>query len=47
MVLVTMMMWLPLLTLNTQECKDGCFRAATLSDVAPPRSPSYPKPAQR
>ncbi|UQC85038.1 uncharacterized protein CLUP02_10534 [Colletotrichum lupini] len=36
MVLVTMMMWLPLPTLNTQECKEGCFRAATLSDVAPP-----------
>ncbi|KXH54909.1 hypothetical protein CNYM01_14303 [Colletotrichum nymphaeae SA-01] len=36
MVLVTMMMWLPLPTLNTQECKEGCFRAAMLSDVASP-----------
>ncbi|KAK1530843.1 uncharacterized protein CCOS01_05946 [Colletotrichum costaricense] len=39
MVLVTMMMWLPLPTLNTQECKEGCFRAATLSDVSPPPPP--------
>ncbi|KAK1496036.1 hypothetical protein CABS01_01843 [Colletotrichum abscissum] len=39
MVLVTVMMWLPLSTLNTQECKEGCFRAATLSDVAPPPPP--------
>ncbi|KAI3542484.1 hypothetical protein CSPX01_06962 [Colletotrichum filicis] len=36
MILVTMMMWLPLPTLNTQECKEGCCRAATLSDAPPP-----------